>query len=408
MSATALLFAGLVVADPSSAQTLANPCTIPPDTINYSLVVGTEANDNLVGTGGNDIILGMGGDDAIRGFGGNDVLCGQAGDDGIHGGDGNDFVDGGDGEDVIIGAVGDDTLYGGDFYDGVYGGPGNDTLGGGRFEAVGAVDDVTPDYVLGNDGTDNLGVLGLQDEAYTDSEADGICTSIMDPLTTETLDTTYRLAKLGVYDPERLVVEIRDTDQRPCRSASGQIEKVERHGDGDLTTGESDGLLFTEGSLTFDVLELISLPPNYPANPELPVGVDPTTIDLTARTAKIRVHVELMPRDVNKLPLLSAGQTVQIDGLRVLDENEGHADPSFPEIHPVFHIRVSGIDYYSGPKYAGSPSRRYYPPSVQTTRPPGLTSTPYVTQLPRSNFCWLPSGPACQSWSGFTYTQQVN
>jgi Ca2+-binding RTX toxin-like protein len=83
-----------------------------------TLVVGTEAGDQLSGGAGDDTIRGLGGDDTLVGGAGSDLVEGGAGGDVLEVGDGSDsdWADGGDGDDQVAGGLGD-RLIGGDGYD---------------------------------------------------------------------------------------------------------------------------------------------------------------------------------------------------------------------------------------------------------------------------------------------------
>ncbi len=85
-----------------------------------TILVGTDAQNNIVGTADNDLILGLGGNDVLNGKAGDDVICGGEGNDLIYGELGTDYLDGGSHNDVLNGGTGD--------YDILIGGEGNDTL----------------------------------------------------------------------------------------------------------------------------------------------------------------------------------------------------------------------------------------------------------------------------------------
>lgn len=139
-----------------------------------TLIVGTNAGEELQGTAGNDLILGLGGDDEIYGDNGDDLICGGLGVDVLHGENGDDTLYGEDDADWLIGGNNNDTLYGGPGNDDLesnngadllYGEEGNDILLGGNDndELHGGGGD---DYIDGDNGDDNLDGGDGADELY--------------------------------------------------------------------------------------------------------------------------------------------------------------------------------------------------------------------------------------------------
>jgi Ca2+-binding RTX toxin-like protein len=86
--------------------------------VQVTVRVGSNGNENLPGGAGTDLVFGQNGNDTLSGRGGNDLLCG---------GNGNDILSGGDGDDTLAGGAGDDRLTGGPGVDRFSGGTGTDT-----------------------------------------------------------------------------------------------------------------------------------------------------------------------------------------------------------------------------------------------------------------------------------------
>ena len=86
--------------------------------VQVTVRVGSNGNENLPGGAGTDLAFGQNGNDTLTGLGGNDLLCG---------GNGNDILSGGDGDDTLAGGAGDDRLTGGPGADRFSGGTGTDT-----------------------------------------------------------------------------------------------------------------------------------------------------------------------------------------------------------------------------------------------------------------------------------------
>jgi Ca2+-binding RTX toxin-like protein len=84
-----------------------------------TVIIGTNADDEIEGTPGPDVILGGNGHDALNGVAGIDLLGAWTG---------NDTLDGGSENDTLFGDRGDDTLTGGTGADAFSGGQGNDVL----------------------------------------------------------------------------------------------------------------------------------------------------------------------------------------------------------------------------------------------------------------------------------------
>jgi Ca2+-binding RTX toxin-like protein len=84
-----------------------------------TVIIGTNADDEIEGTPGPDMILGGNGHDALNGAAGIDLLGAWTG---------NDTLDGGSEDDTLFGDRGDDTLTGGTGADAFSGGQGNDVL----------------------------------------------------------------------------------------------------------------------------------------------------------------------------------------------------------------------------------------------------------------------------------------
>ena len=127
--------------------------------VKAKLLVGTDANDNIVGYASADTITGGLGSDNLSGGGGNDTILGGADDDWLFGDDGGDLLQGGDGADNIQGGAGDDTMDGGagsdilsgsshNVFQGWYDGAGNDTYLFGRGDGMDTVYDL--DGTVGN------------------------------------------------------------------------------------------------------------------------------------------------------------------------------------------------------------------------------------------------------------------
>jgi Ca2+-binding RTX toxin-like protein len=87
--------------------------------IQVTVVVGTNGNDELEGTEGPDVILGANGHDSLFGLAEIDLVAAW---------NGNDALDGGSEDDTLFGDNGNDTLTGGAGADAFSGGPGNDVL----------------------------------------------------------------------------------------------------------------------------------------------------------------------------------------------------------------------------------------------------------------------------------------
>ena len=90
-------------------------------TANGETIIGSALNDVITGSASNDIIKGKIGDDTIKGGAGNDTIEGNEGNDKIYGNTGNDVINAGtgnntlyfasgDGDDKIISGGGTDTL----------------------------------------------------------------------------------------------------------------------------------------------------------------------------------------------------------------------------------------------------------------------------------------------------------
>ena len=113
-------------------------------TIDNSITVGTEGDDNIAGTSTSDTIDGNKGNDVINGGDGNDLIFGGEGNDQLSSGWGSDRLYGEAGNDILKGDVGNQILDGGDGNDTLYslGSGGNDTLTGGLGSDT---------FVIGND-----------------------------------------------------------------------------------------------------------------------------------------------------------------------------------------------------------------------------------------------------------------
>lgn len=121
------------------------------DSLQPTVINGTELDDTLYGTSAPD---------AIYGFGGSDIIYGGASNDRLYGGDGDDYLNGQAGDDVIMGDAGNDSLFGGTGNDTLDGGMGNDVLRGGDYGTG------IKTYVFGlNYGQDTI-------EPYVDSPTD--------------------------------------------------------------------------------------------------------------------------------------------------------------------------------------------------------------------------------------------
>lgn len=124
-----------------------------------TLILGTEAADNLTGLIENDEIYGLGGNDTLEGLGGDDTINGNIGADIIYGSLGNDILFGGKENDILIeesgnnqlfGNLGSDLLFGGINNDSLFGGQGGDILsGGGGNDYVSG--DIGDDFIAGVD-----------------------------------------------------------------------------------------------------------------------------------------------------------------------------------------------------------------------------------------------------------------
>ncbi|HEY9662322.1 MAG TPA: choice-of-anchor I family protein [Allocoleopsis sp.] len=106
----------------------------------YSMIDGTNGNDNRSGSNDRERMRGFDGNDTLSARGGNDLITGDAGQDSLRGGTGDDALFGGadademrgeNGNDTIWGQVGSDTLIGGQGDDVLNGGSGSDTYTGG-------------------------------------------------------------------------------------------------------------------------------------------------------------------------------------------------------------------------------------------------------------------------------------
>ncbi|HYI45089.1 MAG TPA: hypothetical protein VE174_06450 [Actinomycetota bacterium] len=128
--------------NPPPAENPAPPpsCSAAARELGLNLVVGTNADDELVGTDEADLICAKRGNDEVRGGGGNDIIWLGAGDDHAIGGQGADEIRGGPGTDTVEGSSGHDVIYlgrGNDIAEGnsgndvLYGQEGNDDLKGG-------------------------------------------------------------------------------------------------------------------------------------------------------------------------------------------------------------------------------------------------------------------------------------
>jgi len=87
--------------------------------IQVTVIVGTNDDDELEGTSGPDVILGANGHDSLAGLAGIDLIAAW---------NGNDALDGGSEDDTLFGDRGNDTLTGGTGADAFSGGPGGDVL----------------------------------------------------------------------------------------------------------------------------------------------------------------------------------------------------------------------------------------------------------------------------------------
>ncbi|MEO0533801.1 MAG: alkaline phosphatase D family protein [Cyanobacteria bacterium P01_A01_bin.123] len=155
----------------------------------FSLIEGTDSDDELLGGADRDRILGFAGADLVAGGlaadtllggDGDDVLRGDrnnrnaqgavGGDDIIFGGAGNDRIGGKGGNDILFGEAGDDLIWGDDGDDILRGGLGNDILTGDDFS--------------GGQGADTF-VLALDEgtDTITDFEVDTDFIGLTDGLT---------------------------------------------------------------------------------------------------------------------------------------------------------------------------------------------------------------------------------
>ncbi len=111
-----------------------HPPTLPPQCSgnigNYTIIQGTNGDDNLNGGAGRDLIFAYGGNDKLSGGSGDDCLVGGSGDDKLVGGSGKDVLIGGDDNDRLDGDSGNDTLFGGNGNDDLRGGSGSDLIDG--------------------------------------------------------------------------------------------------------------------------------------------------------------------------------------------------------------------------------------------------------------------------------------
>lgn len=329
-------------------------------------IPGTSGNDRIFGTTGNDVIATFAGSDIVEPSAGNDTICGGADNDQLRGGDGADWIDGGDGDDVLKGNDGADDLRGGEGYDGINGGPHNDVVYGGQGDdfivghdgddtisgnlgkdaiyggngndtlyghSSGGTDTTEPDYIAGGPGVDSP-VPGPPPDAHYEDRADSLAPVLCPP-------DDFRA--VGAYNPSRLAP--RTTG---CTTIIGKPVF--------LGTG-----MHNDGDYTFNI------------------GL---------------YHVEFMPRDKFKLPLLSPNVDVMIRGLGANDTN--HNDKL--EIHPVFEVTVGGTivgnemvggtKYYSGPQFGGSPEQ------IRPTRD--------STRAGSDRYCWNELGVSCQAWDTTT------
>ena len=117
-------------------------------TIDDTIIVGTDGDDNLNGTSADDFIDGSLGNDVIAGGSGDDIIYGGAGADQISSGSGNDTLYGEEGDDVLHGNVGNQILDGGEGNDVLYsaGRRSDDVLTGGSGSDI---------FIIGNDKISN-------------------------------------------------------------------------------------------------------------------------------------------------------------------------------------------------------------------------------------------------------------
>ena len=149
-------------------STFCNPNLVGKTTFQgYSIVAGTNNDDQLTGSLKKDLILGLDGDDNIHGSGADDIICGGKGNDYLNGDyesphdqleeatSGNDLIFGQDGADVLGGIFGEDSLQGGPGDDEIFGDFGNDYLvgGDGNDKLIGYTGN---NIMYGSDGNDKL------------------------------------------------------------------------------------------------------------------------------------------------------------------------------------------------------------------------------------------------------------
>jgi VCBS repeat-containing protein len=256
-------------------------------------VQGSSGNDSMDGGDGNDFLDGEADQDSMLGGAGNDTLRAGGGNDTVAGGDGNDSLEASDGDDVLNGNVGDDTLKGEKGNDRLVGGAGQDSLDGGDGN----------DSLNGNAGTDTLWGGNNDDILTDDSRQQNVLNGNQGQDRYDELGPVLDLTTLPSGLWQRLeAIHLRPgvahsltldaasvanlSDESDTLVVTGQYADVAAIGPG-WTQGAPEFVgrgtklnVFTQGSATLKISDVIDLPPT--ANPDTATAVKNNPLPVAA------------------------------------------------------------------------------------------------------------------------------